>query len=306
MASPNNERLARARIALEGLSVGDAFGEKWFFIPVELMPGLMAARALPGPPWTYTDDTQMALSIYANLRDNGEISQTDLAMSFARRYNPYRKYGAAMRGLFEQFKVDAHWKDAAPGLFGGTGSYGNGAAMRIAPLGAYFADDINAVIDNARLASEVTHAHPEGIAGGIAVAVATALAWQHRENPPTPADFLASVLPHIPRGTEVENRVKSAHALCSERPSLLMLVKQLGNGGQISAQDTVGYCLWMAAHHLDSYEEALWATIQGGGDIDTNCAIVGGIVSMVAGLDGIPAQWREHREPLPSWAVDDQ
>jgi ADP-ribosylglycohydrolase len=45
----------------------------------------------------------------------------------------------------------------------------------------------------------------------------------------------------------------------------------------------------------------LWAAVSGLGDIDTNCAIVGGIVAMSAGADSIPADWIEAREPLPAW-----
>jgi hypothetical protein len=61
------------------------------------------------------------------------------------------------------------------------GSFGNGAAMRVAPLGAFFADQpLEVVCNQARLSAEVTHAHAEGIAGAIAVAVAAALAWQKR------------------------------------------------------------------------------------------------------------------------------
>jgi ADP-ribosylglycohydrolase len=301
---PNDERLQRARIALEGLSIGDSFGENWFYIPIEMIVGLIEARALPKPPWTYTDDTQMALSIYANLRDNSAINQDELAMSYAQRYKLERKYGASMRGLFEQFRAGIPWKEAAGSLFAGAGSYGNGAAMRVAPVGAYFAEDIHIVVDNARRASEITHAHPEGIAGGITVAVATAIAWQHREERLRPTDFIAAVLPYVPSGTEVESRVRRALDLCGKTRSVRELVTQLGNGGKISAQDTVGYCMWMAANFLHNYEEAMWATIRGGGDIDTNCAIVGGIVSIVVGVDGIPSDWRKFREPLPSWAVE--
>ncbi|MEA5594520.1 ADP-ribosylglycohydrolase family protein [Rivularia sp. UHCC 0363] len=62
----------------------------------------------------------------------------------------------------------------------------------------------------------------------------------------------------------------------------------LGNGTKVSAQDTVPFTLWCAAQHLDNYEEALWLTVSGLGDRDTNCAIVGGIVSLSTGVESIP------------------
>ncbi len=67
----------------------------------------------------------------------------------------------------------------------------------------------------------------------------------------------------------------------------------------------VAYCLWCAGSFLTDYEAALWHTASGLGDIDTNCAIVGGIVASRVGLDGIPAEWRQHREPLPTWPFVD-
>src|SRR5579862_8575440 len=55
-------RLARARLSLEGLSVGDAFGER-FFGPARAIRARLESRELPPPPWRYTDDTVMSLGI---------------------------------------------------------------------------------------------------------------------------------------------------------------------------------------------------------------------------------------------------
>jgi ADP-ribosylglycohydrolase len=79
----------------------------------------------------------------------------------------------------------------------------------------------------------------------------------------------------------------------------------LGNGSQVSAQDTVPFVLWCAAQQLGDYEEALWLTVSGLGDRDTTCAMVGGIVACCAGAEAIPAAWRTAREPLPSWPFED-
>src|SRR5256885_13051125 len=103
-----------------------------------------------------------------------------------------------MRGLFEQIRNGIPWRTAAQWLFDGQGSFGNGAAMRVAPVGGYFADDLNAVIEQARRSAEVTHAHAEGIAGAIAVAVAAALAWQSREeSAPDRRTFIEQILPLV-------------------------------------------------------------------------------------------------------------
>ena len=77
------------------------------------------------------------------------------------------------------------------------------------------------------------------------------------------------------------------------------VVAALGNGANISAQDTVPFALWCAAQRLNSFEEAIWLTLSGGGDCDTTCAIAGGVVVLAAGITSIPPAWRASREPLP-------
>ena len=302
LSSDRSERLDRARVSLEGLSVGDAFGQQFFS-----QPSAIFERALPARPWNYTDDTHMALSIVETLRDGGGIDQGRLADSFVRQYKhePWRGYGPGMHRLLPQIRQGMPWHTAARDLFGGQGSFGNGAAMRVAPLGAFFADDLEAVVEHARRSAEVTHAHPEGIAGAIAVAVAAAWAWRLRDsNSPVPSrqEFIDLVLPLIPDG-QVKSQVRRARDL-SIGVSVHEAAKTLGSGFRVTAQDTVPFVLWCAGQRLSSYEEALWLTASGLGDIDTTCAIVGGIVASCTGVEGIPAAWLAAREPLPQWPFE--
>jgi ADP-ribosylglycohydrolase len=64
----------------------------------------------------------------------------------------------------------------------------------------------------------------------------------------------------------------------------------------VTAPDTVPFCVWVAAHHLDSFVETLGKTISVGGDSDTNAAITGGIVALSAGRESIPVEWLKARE----------
>jgi ADP-ribosylglycohydrolase len=302
MMDSSDGRLARAACALEGLSVGDAFGERFFVHPA-VVRALLTQRALPAAPWLFTDDTQMALSIVETLAAHGEIDQDHLAESFAQRYEPSRGYGPAMHRLLRLIgDGGVSWREAAPAQFGGDGSFGNGSAMRVAPVGAYFADDLTAVVAQAARSAEVTHTHPEALAGAMAVAVAAALAWQARRAGvrPSAGEFLDQIAPWVPESV-VRILILRARDL---HPSIAVehAAAMLGNGDGISCQDTVPFCLWAAARHLDDYEAALWTTVSALGDRDTTCAIVGGIVVMYTGVDGIPPAWRAAREPLPAWA----
>jgi ADP-ribosylglycohydrolase len=74
-----------------------------------------------------------------------------------------------------------------------------------------------------------------------------------------------------------------------------------GTGRQVSAPDTVPLALWVVARHPDDYEEAIWTVAPLAEDVDTLCAIVGGIIAGRVGEDGIPAAWRQAAEPLPGW-----
>ena len=283
------DSLLKALRSLEGLSVGDAFGELFF----HLSPYATSPSDLPQTVWPWTDDTHMALSIVEVLQKLGHIDQDALAQAFARRYQaePYRGYGGGTIRLLRRVAAGEDWRNISPILFG-SGSYGNGAAMRAAPIGGYFCDDLQRVAQEAQLSAEVTHAHPEGQAGAIAVAVAAAIA----ANIPHPRgrEFLQSVLKFVPEGV-TKNRIRLALDIPPD--ALLQAIYTLGTGTEVSAQDTVPFCLWNAAYHLEDFESALWQTAKGPGDCDTTCAIVGGIVSLSA--QNIPAAWLRHREQLP-------
>jgi ADP-ribosylglycohydrolase len=68
------------------------------------------------------------------------------------------------------------------------------------------------------------------------------------------------------------------------------IVSILDNGARLTAQDTVPFALWCAAHHTDDFEEAIWTAVSGLGDRDTLAAIVGSIVVLTAGQFSIPLQ----------------
>jgi ADP-ribosylglycohydrolase len=297
--------LERARLSLEGLSVGDAFGEEVFRDPdpFSLLIGRQPRRL---HSWRYSDDTEMALSVFRVLRLSGGMDQDQLADSFARYHHPERGYGLGTASLLQGVRAGLPWRALARANFAGEGSCGNGAAMRVAPVGAYFAGDFAAAAEQARRSAEVTHAHPEGIAGAIAVAVAAALVCQLPTGVAALREpkLLEAVSQHVPAG-EVREGIGRAARL-PRGCSVLKGVQALGNGSQITAQDTVPYVLWCAARNLGSYEAALWFTASGLGDIDTTCAMVGGIVALRVGWDRIPAAWREAREPLPDWAFEER
>jgi ADP-ribosylglycohydrolase len=244
----------------------------------------------------------MATAIAEVLEEFGEIHPERLAENFGKRFlaDPHRGYGPAMHSLLPVLATSpASWKFLAPQLFNGRGSFGNGAAMRVAPIGAYFADDLEGLVKQAKLSAQVTHSHSEGIAGAIAVALAAGLAFKSNRSLIGPHQFLEEILARTP-ASEVRSGIAKALEL-PQNATVERAVDLLGSGEKISAQDTVPFCLWVAAHHLGNYEDALWTTVSGLGDRDTTCAIVGGIVALSSGVESIPKSWLEACEPIPAW-----
>ena len=296
--SVHQDRLERAKISLLGLSVGDAFGERFFGRP-RTIGEWIDKRQLPPEPWRYTDDTNMALSVVSILERHGRIDQEALASSFADNYDPSRGYGMAMHHALPRIKRGESWKSVARGLFNGEGSFGNGASMRVAPIGAYFADNLDQVTENAQKSTEVTHAHPEAAAGAIAVATAAALAYRiRRESVPSIHEFIELIHHTIPESYTRRGVLRLLSI--PQEASISRVASEVGNGSQVTTMDTVPYVIWCAGTYLTDFQEALWHTVGGGGDLDTTCAMVGGIVAMYVGREGIPQDWISKREPLPS------
>lgn len=275
--------------------MGDAFGEG-FFLPEGVAEAAVRARTLPKSPWSCTDDTVMALSIVEVLEETSFIDPDLLARYFARRFarDPRRGYGGTARGILQRIDSGVHWREASVSAFDGVGSMGNGASMRVAPIGGWFEGQPTVAAHEAERSAAVTHAHPEGRAAAMAVAVAASVI----HGVESPQALFAAVLGHTPEGDT--KRGIAAAAELDLGGDVDGAVAALGNGTRVIGPDTVPFCLWCVARHLDSFEEALWTTVSGLGDRDTTCAIVGGILALRPAAGEIPSAWLEAREPLES------
>ncbi|QDY79391.1 ADP-ribosylglycohydrolase family protein [Streptomyces qinzhouensis] len=292
--SPRDRRLDRALDSLRGLSVGDALGSQ-FFVPAN--SPFLKRRALPPGPWQWTDDTEMACSVVAVLAEHGRVDQDALAHSFAERHDFDRGYGPAVNRMLRLVREGGDWRELATGLFNGQGSWGNGSAMRIAPLGAWYADDPEQATHQAEISSYTTHQHREAVVGAMAVAAAAALAADPM-GAPEPGELLDGVIALVPRSAVGQGLRRARDMLDYGDAATVAAV--LGCGRRTSAHDTVPFALWSAARSLGDFERVFWTTAQAGGDVDTTCAIACGVVA--AGRSGRPPEpWLERTETLPDW-----
>ena len=289
------DRIKYAKRALEGIALGDCFGQT-FFMEDEVACQRIRERKILEESWHFTDDTVMGIGIYRILEKYGEINQDKLAEIFAKNYllDWHRGYGGTAHSILREIGEGSDWREVAPKVFDGMGSMGNGAAMRAAPIGAYFADDLDKVMYEARKSAEVTHSHIEGVVGALAVAVAAALIWNKKagEDFKDGKDFLYDIAQVMP---ESDTKYKILSAASIKRESKIdFVISVLGNGMKLTAQDTVPFCLWCVAYYYESLEEALWKAVSALGDRDTICAIVGGIVSLYE--NRVPRKWLDYME----------
>lgn len=197
------------------------------------------------------------------------------------------------------------------------GSCGNGSAMRVAVLGAYLAENDKTIetdvtseefsekdkilITTAVLQAEVTHCHPEGIAGSIAIAkLANLIATDELTGTKRTAySYYRELCRVIPLG-QVRDGIEKASNLPLDLP-VGKVIEVLGNGQHVTCQDTVPFCCYEIIKHLlltdptEMYEKAIVETSMAFGDVDTNCAIVGGCIGIISPP---PTKWIKFCETM--------
>ncbi|MFQ5758844.1 MAG: ADP-ribosylglycohydrolase family protein, partial [Candidatus Bathyarchaeia archaeon] len=117
---------------LVGSAVGDALGSSF--------EGSWAPEVKPENfSGQWTDDTHMMIGVAESLIENEAFNGRHMAETFIKNYErePWRGYGLGPPRVFGWIKSGVPWNEAAKRLYGGAGSYGNGAAMRVAPVGVF-------------------------------------------------------------------------------------------------------------------------------------------------------------------------
>lgn len=290
------DRLFLAAKSLTGTSIGDAFGES-FFGEESLMKTYIHQRILPESSLDFTDDTIMAIAVFRSLETFGEVDQDFLAEEFTKNYylDANRGYGPSMHQYFRAVKNGDFWKNVSCSKFEGQGSMGNGGAMRACAIGAYFYHNLEKLKKNAELSCEVTHANKEAVEGTKAIALASAFAIQEKQRRVSlnQQDFIQKIQEELD-DSDMKSKLNKALYL-DGNPSVELLVKTLGNGVKMTAQDTVPMVIWMLSRYRNNFEECLWNTVSALGDRDITCAMAGGVSILCCDEKDIP-DWTENVE----------
>jgi len=243
----------------------------------------------------FTDDTQMTLCVAEWLTTNEAPSGKTLLEHFCHAYEPWRHYGPGTRLILESFpNAKDRWADLATAMFP-QGSYGNGSAMRVAPVGLLFHNDLHALIEAARISSAVTHSHPLAIQGAVLQATAVASATRGVTQYEPFLKTLMMSLSHFQElGEDIAIYKKALGRIfegLKQAISPLKMSALLGNG--IKAQEAVPMAIYCYLANPSSYERAVESAIFLGGDTDTIASMTGAISGAALGEKHIPQRWIE-------------
>ena len=293
-----NEQVLQSKFlgALVGTGVGDSLGAP-FEGRCEVKLEEIEAIAERQEVLTYTDDTHMMIGVAESLIRNRGFDGEDMAHTFVKNYElePWRGYGPGPPHIFRLIRAGAVWDEAAQGLYR-SGSYGNGSAMRIAPIGVFYHNNPALLREVAYKSSQITHAHQLGKEGAALQAYAIALVTTLEPGLAfDQGDFLAKLLSYVPDRVYQEklNRVE----VLLNQPDRDRVIIELGNGIEaFNSVPTAIYCFLSQPH---SFAQAILYAISLGGDTDTIAAMTGAISGAYLGFESIPSRWKDKLENRP-------
>ena len=276
-----------------GSALGDAIGEIAFTVPQRES---LCSKLDTVSQFRYTDDTAMAIGLAQSTIKIKGIDQENLGATFSANFQrePWRGYASGPPTIFSIVgNLDISYPEAARMMFGGSGSLGNGAAMRIVPLGLFFhqAQDLYEV---AALSAEVTHAHPVGMDGSAVQAWAVARVVKLDPQKEFPLKTYVQGLIDFARTPEIETKMTQIRNLITEEVSPEAAADELGRG--IAVHESMPFAIYSFLKYPKSFEECLFCAIFHGGDRDTLGAMACAISGAYLGFESIPLGWREKLE----------
>ena len=250
-----------------------------------------------GPDWVvgrFTDDTQMTICVAEWLAAGEAPSGEHLLARFAAAYQPWRRYGPGTAAILEAFpRHRDRWRELATMAFP-HGSYGNGSAMRVAPVGMACYGDPRRITSLAMESSRPTHSHPQAYQGATLQALTVTIALTAEEIVPAAflgplraaltyfADLMQDISPFAKRLEAIEQ------GLADGKPAAEM-GDIIGTGTE--AFEAVPMALYCVLRHPNSFADAVREAIFLGGDTDTIASMTGAIAGAFDGSASIPPSW---------------
>jgi poly(ADP-ribose) glycohydrolase ARH3 len=278
------------RGTLVGVAVGDALGR-----PVKGWSAARIAREigevrdmLGHPAGRTTEDTEMTIAVAEWLLADGELDGGRLARRIERLHDPDRDYGRTTTDFLRRLRSGEHWETAGLHAFA-RGSFGNGAAARIAPCALLFHRSREALERAVDLCASVTHCHPLGIAGAALQARQVARALEPHGAGFDAASFAVDVR-SATLSVEFRQKLRAVEDCLARSADAASVRDRLGCNA--TALGSVATALFCFLSRPESFEEALVFAVSLGGESDSLGAMTGAIAGAYHGERSIPARWR--------------
>ncbi len=273
-------KMERFTGCLTGLAIGDSLGA-----PLE---GFLSFTVTADLGSHYTDDTAMMIGIAESLIECKGFNGDNMAQKFVSNYykEPWRGYGSGPPRIFKMIKQGRRWDECLDKEIFPGGSYGNGAAMRIAPIGLFYFDDIKKLREISHKTSQITHSHPLSMEGAALEAYAVSLALIREKN------FIQKLYDFTILDI-YKKKIKAIEHLLTEKENRDRVVRELGNG--VTAHESVPTAIFSFLS-TDSFKDSVIYAVSLGGDTDTIGAMTGAISGAFYGYDSIPKKWLEKLE----------
>lgn len=266
---------------LVGSALGDAIGNSFESLQI---PETQKLEDFSGK---WSDDTHMMIGVTESLIENEGFDAKHMALTFIKNYEqePWRGYGPGPPRVFKLIQSGVPWNVAATKLFGGRGSYGNGAAMRVAPIGLLFHTNPRQLRAKAYSQSKITHTHRLAKEGAALQAYAIALAVKSDATLKLDPIFFLERLNDFARNEIYIQKLNRIGKLLNEKNKSKIVV-ELGNG--VEAHNSVPAAIYSFLCCPTSFEQSVLFAVGLGGDRDTIGAMTGAISGAYHGVGAIP------------------
>lgn len=284
---------------LVGCAIGDALGNPFEMKPaaspaLQTWDGLFKAGGTfwKGEAGQYTDDTLMSIALSLSLLEKDGFDPDHVAGEYLAWYNSgnTRGIGNTTASAIMRLKLGASWQESglthsADGLPAG----GNGTAMRAAPIGLYYRNDPQGLLEAAIADAGITHNSHEPKMGSVAVALATSFLANGTHSQYGVLEEVRDIL----ADSVVKDKITLAIDLLEQQAIHSEALALIGVSGYVA--ETVGaafYCLGAT----DNFKDAVVMAVRAGGDTDTTAAVVGAMAGTYYGLEGIPSEYTDQVE----------
>ncbi|MHB0927590.1 MAG: ADP-ribosylglycohydrolase family protein [Candidatus Nanopelagicales bacterium] len=292
------QQIDRAEGALVGTACGDALGAGLEFktsVPYPHRIAMAGDGILGWKPGEWTDDTSMAIIIASALAEHGTLT-ADALDSIAKGFEEWARTAPdvgsqtreVMRRTREQGVNAVNMLRASREYAASTDhADGNGSLMRTAPVALAYLDDVNGMVQAARVVSALTHAADDSTDACVLWCSAIQVAVMDGT-----LDGLRAGLEYLAPERRDIWKVRLDEAEGAEPWDFPK------NGWVVHALQAAWAAITCKREHegvdgMHTFERGVDHAVRCGNDTDTVGAIAGGLLGAVHGLDAVPKAWFE-------------